>query len=71
MSMFRKKVEGQCGYCLYATAATAESVSCAKKKRQMPADGHCRRFQYDPLKRIPAKPKALDFSKYEEYDFSL
>lgn len=31
----------------------------------------CRKFSYDPFKRIPPKPKALDFSKYEEDDFSL
>lgn len=31
----------------------------------------CRKFQYDPCKRIPVKAKALDFKKYDEMDFSL
>jgi hypothetical protein len=31
----------------------------------------CRKFRYDPCKRIPSKPKALDFRKYDEHDFSL
>ena len=45
-------------------------VLCAKKGIR---DGEkkCRHFTYDPCKRIPAKAKALDFSKYEEYDYSL
>ena len=35
------------------------------------ADDQCRRFRYDPTKRIPRKARALDFSKYDERDFSL
>ena len=31
----------------------------------------CRKFRYDPCKRIPSKPKPLDFQKYDEHDFSL
>ena len=31
----------------------------------------CRKFRYDPCKRIPPKPKALDFGKYQDEDFSL
>lgn len=38
----------------------------------VPASHHCRKFRYDPLKRVPARPaapKALE--KLEEKDFSL
>ena len=31
----------------------------------------CRKFRYDPLKRVPAKQKTLDFSNYYKEDFSL
>lgn len=31
----------------------------------------CWKFKYDPFKRVPVKAKALDFSKYDEDDFSL
>ena len=47
-----------------------EMMLCAKKGIVQPCDD-CRKFRYDPFKRVPPKPKALDFSKYEEDDFSL
>ena len=31
----------------------------------------CRRFKYDPLKRIPPKPVSLGADKYKSEDFSL
>ena len=37
----------------------------------MPIEKKCHKFQYDPTKRIPAKPKALDFEKYDQEDYSL
>lgn len=71
MSIFRKKVEPACRYCAHGFEVSKEFVNCTKKKKMMDCDSKCMRFQYDPLKRVPAKQKALDFSKYEEYDFSL
>lgn len=71
MSLFRKKIDGACRYCAYAISITDQRITCIKKRRYMDPDAKCRRFQYDPLKRVPTKAKALDFSKYEEYDFSL
>lgn len=68
--LFRKKMERRCQYCARATALDEETVLCAKKGVQS-VDGKCRKFQYDPCKRIPSKPKALDFDKYNEYDYSL
>lgn len=71
MKIFRQKVEPACCYCSHAIAITETNVTCARKKKFMDLDSKCRRFQYDPLKRVPAKQKALDFSKYEQYDYSL
>lgn len=68
--LFRKKIEKCCAYCVYGTKVNEDQILCAKKGLKNP-DGKCRRFDYDPTKRIPAKPKALDFTKYEEKDFSL
>lgn len=31
----------------------------------------CRKFLYDPFKRIPVKPKAPDFHKFDNDDFTL
>ncbi len=68
--LFRKKVERCCAHCAYSTNLDEEKVLCSKKgvKDRM---GKCRRFTYDPCKRVPAKAKAVDFAKYEEYDYSL
>lgn len=71
MKMFRRKVESACRYCTHAIAVTQERVVCGKRKKYMQPDGKCFRFRYDPLKRVPLKAKAVDFSKYEEYDYSL
>ncbi len=68
--LFRKKISRSCSYCLHSTKLDEDQVLCAKKGIR-PMDGKCRRFQYDPCKRIPGKAKAVDFSKYEESDFSL
>ncbi len=68
--LFRKKIEGACEYCTYSTPLNDHSVWCSKKGVKEHGE-KCRRFQYDPCKRVPSKPKALDFSKYEEYDYSL
>lgn len=71
MKLFRKKVERACLYCSYAIQSSEERITCTKKKQFRPLDSKCIHFKYDPLKRVPSKAKALDFSKYEEYDYSL
>lgn len=68
--LFRKKIERSCAYCMHGTKLEEEMILCVKKGI-VPIDGKCWRFKYDPCKRIPVKAKALDFSKYEEDDFSL
>ena len=68
--LFRKKIERSCSYCEYATKIDDEHVLCIKKGMRS-AMAKCRKFSYDPCKRIPGKPKALDFSKYDNEDYSL
>lgn len=68
--LFRKKIERACGYCVRSAKLDDTTVLCSKKGVQN-ADGKCFWFRYDPYKRIPKKAKALDFSKYDEEDFSL
>lgn len=71
MKLFRKKQEPACRYCSYALAVNEKNITCTKRKKYMEPDDRCFRFRYDPLKRTPSKAKAVDFSKYEEYDYSL
>lgn len=68
--LFRRKIERSCSYCAYGVKVDDESVLCSKKGLRS-LFGKCRRFCYDPTKRIPAKPKALNFEQYEQEDFSL
>lgn len=68
--LFRKRIARSCAYCEYGTKLSDEQVLCIKKG-VMPLEGKCRKFTYAPCKRIPAKPKALDFQKYNEEDYSL
>ncbi|MDD6199685.1 MAG: hypothetical protein PUB93_00235 [Firmicutes bacterium] len=68
--LFRKKIEKSCAYCAHGAKLDEEQVLCVKKG-VVPLCGCCRRFAYDPCKRIPPKPKAPDFEKYEKEDFSL
>lgn len=68
--LFRKKIERSCAYCQYGAKLDEETVLCAKKGMKT-TDDKCRKFKYDPCKRVPVKAKALDFSKYDQDDFSL
>lgn len=70
IKLFRRKMERRCEYCLRGTKLDEDTILCAKKGIRS-ADGKCRKFKYDACKRIPSKPKALDFEKYNEYDYSL
>ena len=68
--LFRKKLPHSCSYCKFSAKLNEEKILCSKKGIKSCAD-KCRRFRYDPFKRIPSKQKALDFSKYHEDDYSL
>ena len=68
--LFRRKIERKCGYCIHATQIEDNQALCIKRG-VVASDGKCRKFKYDPTKRIPLKAKAQDFSKYDNEDFSL
>lgn len=68
--LFRKKIKRSCAYCLYGAHLENGEILCSKKGMRT-IDESCRKFKYDPCKRIPHKMKAVDFSKYENEDYSL
>ena len=68
--LFRKKIDRSCSYCRHCTKVNEEQVLCTKRGL-VSLEGKCARFSYDPCKRIPGKTKALDFSRYQQDDFSL
>lgn len=68
--LFRKKLPHSCSYCKFSAKLNEEKILCSKKGI-VDALGGCRKFRYDPCKRIPPLNKAPDFSKYTEDDFKL
>ena len=68
--LFRKKIERSCAYCAYGTRLDDCMILCSK--RGLKSEGNsCRKFHYDPCKRIPHKAKAPEFSRFQDEDFSL
>ena len=67
--LFRKKIERSCSYCQHGTAMNDGQILCAKKGIVVP-EYSCRKFVYNPCKRIPPKMKALDVDKYDVINFS-
>ena len=68
--LFRKKIERSCSYCIFGAKLEDGQILCTKRGLRQ-AEDSCRKFKYDPCKRIPGKPEALDFSRYDGEDFSL
>ncbi|MBQ9459250.1 MAG: hypothetical protein IJU66_04880 [Oscillospiraceae bacterium] len=70
MRLFRKDMEKRCAYCAHASVLNENEVACPYRGVADAAD-HCRRFAYDPLKRVPPRPAALGAGKFSEEDFRL
>ena len=70
----RRKLYGNninpcCEYCARARRAADGRVMLCSKRGIVPMYHRCRRFVYDPLKRIPYRQPKLD--TYEAKDFQL
>ena len=68
--LFCKKLRRSCIYCVQGTKISDDQILCVKHG-VVSANYQCRKFKYDPCKRVPVKAKAMDFQKYDEEDFSL
>ena len=68
--LFRKKIDRACSYCQFAGKVDGESMFC-QKYGVVPAGHHCRKFRYDPLKRVPSRPKVKRFDQLDDKDYSL
>ena len=68
--LFRKRIEKSCSYCQFGTQLE-EGLTLCIKRGVVASNRKCRKFVYDPIKRVPVKPKTLDFSKYTEDDYTL
>ena len=70
LSIFEKDIEPRCGYCQRGTSLEDGKVMCVRKGI-VAAAGACRRFRYDPLKRVPPKPLTATFAHLRDEDFSI
>ncbi len=68
--LFRKKIERSCLYCAHGAVLDENAVLCCKRGL-VSSDIKCRKFRYEPLKRVPPKPKQPEFDQYTPEDFSL
>lgn len=68
--LFRKKHPRVCSYCTNGTQLDNGLILCIKKGVRASDDG-CRKFSYDPCKRVPPKPKSPNFDDYSQEDFTL
>ena len=68
--LFEKKMDPRCAYCQRCAPLDEESVMCIKRG-VVPSGFHFRAFKYDPLKRVPPRPAAPDFSRLKDEDFVL
>ena len=68
--LFRKKIDRSCDYCQNGAKLDNGTVLCTKRGLIL-TDKPCRKFTYDPCKRIPPKQKAMNFHDFEKEDFSL
>ena len=68
--LFRRKMPRSCTTCQYSTSLSEHQLLCSKSG--VVADSYaCRKYKYDPCKRIPPTVKAPDFQKYKDEDFTL
>ena len=68
--LFRRKIPRSCTTCLFATNLSEHQLLCSKTG-VVAVSYACRRYKYDPCKRIPPVMKTPDFRKYKEEDFQL
>jgi hypothetical protein len=70
VKLFRKNMEKHCVYCARGSVLNEKEVACPYRGVMDAADA-CRRFVYDPLKRVPPRPAALKTENYSAEDFEL
>lgn len=70
-ALFDSHIIPSCRYCTYGMASSDEQTILCPKKGVVTCEYACRRFQYDPLKRKPAKTDSAKLSKKKILSFNL
>ena len=69
--LFSKQIEPKCEYCRRAQPFKDCDAYGCKLRGVMGPDDKCRRFVYDPLKRVPEPPVFYAPREYDKEDFEL
>lgn len=67
--LFGNNIEPACAHCEYGRLGTDKQMVLCRKFGPVAPYYHCKKYEYDPLKRIPRRPPSLP--KYSEEDFKL
>ena len=67
--LYGNRINPACEHCVHAKRSADGRIMLCEKKGIVPLYHHCRRFRYDPLKRIPYRQPALE--KFDSADFQL
>jgi hypothetical protein len=68
-NLFTNNDEGRCALCLHGKTASDPSKILCCKKGVVDAGSRCRRYRYDPLKRVPHHAPVLP--SFDSGDFKL
>ena len=68
--LFNKEIEPCCAYCLHASPVNENEAVC-KKHGIVHLTYRCKRYTYDPTRRIPPEPEEIPAGYFSEKDFSL
>ena len=69
--LFDKNIEPKCTYCKTGMPIPySEEIACVRHGIMSPDDS-CRRFIYDPIKRVPEVAAPYSPGEFTEDDFSL
>ena len=69
--LYGNNIQPCCEYCAHARRAADGRVMLCNRRGIVPMYHKCRRFKYDPLKRVPPRPAVLDTKRLKEEDFSI
>jgi hypothetical protein len=69
--LFSKNMEPRCEYCRHGVTFDGDELIGCKHHGVMRADDKCRRFTYDPLKRVPDPPRVFKAQEFDKEDFEL
>ena len=68
--LFRKDTEKRCGLCEHASIIDENDMLC-RKYGVVSCHYACKKYKYDPLKRIPKKTAYPAADRYDTKEFSL